>query len=164
MKHCKKCGIDKPETEFRVARINGKDYVRGECRECERAVTRAAYAADPEKAAAASRKWAREHKKQHTATKKKWRLNNPDKHKCYVLRRTYGISLAEYNALLLAQGGVCGICKLATVGNCGRRLYVDHDHETGKVRGILCGKCNSILGFAADVPGVLEAAVDWLKK
>lgn len=164
MKCCKKCGVEKALDEFRIQKRGDKEYVRSECRDCERALTRSLYAANPEKGAAASRAWNKENRKRANATRRKWRINNPDKHKCYVLRRTYGISLEEYNAILLAQGGACGICKSATVGNCGRRLYVDHNHETGKVRGILCGKCNSVLGFVSDTPGILEAAIDWLKR
>jgi hypothetical protein len=163
-KVCNKCGVEKPIEEFRTNRIGGKDYIRGGCRECERAVTRTAYAANPEKAAAASRKWSREHPEQRNATKRRWHANNPDKHKNAVLLRTYGISLEQYNALLDLQGGVCGICQRATESNCGRRLSVDHNHATKTVRGLLCGRCNSILGFIDEHPGTLERAIEWLKK
>jgi hypothetical protein len=163
-KCCNKCGLEKPLLEFRICAVRGTDYVRGGCRECERKARAAQYAANPEKAAAAARKWSREHPEKRNATKRRWRQNNPDKHKNAVLKRTYGISLEQYNQILAAQGEVCGICMSATVSNCGRRLSVDHNHETGKVRGLLCGRCNSMLGFIDEHPGTLERAAAWIKK
>lgn len=60
------------------------------------------------------------------------------------LKYRYGLTLAEYQALALAQDFACAIC----LGVCatGRRLSVDHDHATGKVRGLLCATCNASLG------------------
>jgi len=161
---CKKCGEGKSELDFRIYAVNGIDYVRKTCRECERKYMRARYAADPKRAAAASRKWAREHKGHHNATKRAWYANNTERHRSNVLRRAYGITLADYERMLSEQGGCCGICRTETTGNCGRRLSVDHDHETGKVRGLLCGRCNSMLGFIKEHPGALERAIDWVKK
>lgn len=62
-----------------------------------------------------------------------------------TLKRKYGITLAEYDQMLEEQHGVCAICGGADPS--GRRLAVDHDHETGKVRGLLCTSCNTRLGF-----------------
>ena len=63
----------------------------------------------------------------------------PLKGKDYRFREVYGITLDEYEVLLARQGGVCGVCGKAPVKNW---LSVDHDHETGKVRGLLCMNCN----------------------
>lgn len=57
----------------------------------------------------------------------------------------YGLTAEEYGALLKKQKGVCAICK--GINSSGRRLGVDHDHNTGVVRGLLCGPCNSQLGW-----------------
>src|SRR6476469_6189244 len=62
------------------------------------------------------------------------------------LKRTYGITFEEYDFMLDRQNGVCAICK----GVHGRRLAVDHNHETGKVRGLLCGSCNAALFLLED--------------
>jgi hypothetical protein len=82
------------------------------------------------------------------------------------LKSRFGISLEQYDTLLAAQGGTCAICRNPeTVLDKGvpRALSVDHDHETGKVRGLLCGGCNQGLGRFRDSPVVLKRAVVYLE-
>ena len=70
---------------------------------------------------------------------------DPKRARDNFLKRVYGLSLAEYNNLFLKQSGCCDICgKHQTVF--AQTLNVDHDHNTGKVRGLLCGRCNVFLG------------------
>ena len=70
---------------------------------------------------------------------------------------TYGLWSSNYEALLESQGGVCAICgEPPTV--------VDHDHKTGKVRGLLCSGCNLALGHMKDNAGALRAAADYLDR
>lgn len=73
----------------------------------------------------------------------------------------YGITPEEYAQLFEGQGGRCAICRTDTPGG-GRRWAVDHDHMTGKVRGLLCGTCNTGLGLLRDSPGNLIAARNYL--
>lgn len=67
----------------------------------------------------------------------------------YNLQRLYGISMEFYNEMLHNQGDGCAICggqmRPTASGRCG--LYVDHCHETGRVRGILCSRCNTFVGY-----------------
>lgn len=65
-------------------------------------------------------------------------------------------------ALLDAQGGVCAICGNDEDGTGQRQLSVDHGHETGAVRGLLCNRCNPMLGYARDSIAVLQAAIEYL--
>lgn len=74
---------------------------------------------------------------------------------------TYGISLADYNKLLNEQNNVCAICGKPPKRV---RLAVDHCHANGRVRGLLCFSCNSILGLAYDSVQILNRAVDYMKK
>jgi hypothetical protein len=74
------------------------------------------------------------------------------------LKNKYGISLEEYDAMLARQGGRCATCKRRPVG----RLCVDHCHVTGKVRGLLCRKCNIGIGHLDDDTEVLQSAADYL--
>jgi len=74
------------------------------------------------------------------------------------LLKCYGMSLLEYELRLALQNGVCAICKKKPNG----LLCVDHCHVTGKVRGLLCRKCNSALGFYDDDPGLARAGADYL--
>ncbi len=72
--------------------------------------------------------------------------------------KVYRISLADYDAMRKRQNGACAICKRS-----GQALCVDHCHACGKVRGLLCGKCNSVLGFCDDSPAHLLAAAAYLR-
>jgi hypothetical protein len=62
-------------------------------------------------------------------------------------RKRYGITLEDYDQMLADQGGKCLICEASQAGNVGQAFAVDHCHETGRVRGLLCIKCNSRLGW-----------------
>jgi Recombination endonuclease VII len=73
--------------------------------------------------------------------------------------RRYGLSLEEYRAILERQGNACAICKRSGV-----RLYIDHCHVTRMVRRLLCGRCNTGLGFFSDDPDRLRAAADYLEE
>lgn len=72
----------------------------------------------------------------------------------------YGITGEQYNELINKQNGVCAICK--TEGN-KRSLSVDHDHRSGKIRGLLCHNCNLSLGLCHDSVETLQAAIEYLK-
>lgn len=76
------------------------------------------------------------------------------------LQYDYGIGVAEYNAMLEAQGGTCAICGMANPD--GRRLVVDHCHNSSAVRGLLCTKHNRALGLFGDDPALLRAALKYL--
>lgn len=77
------------------------------------------------------------------------------------LKYNYGLSMKDFSEMLNIQNGVCMICK--KVCSSGQRLSVDHDHKTGKNRGLLCRKCNSGLGLFGDSVELLQKAIDYLK-
>lgn len=76
----------------------------------------------------------------------------------YILQYRYGITLAEYNRLLSVQGGVCAICQRDNLP-----LAVDHNHTTGKVRGLLCANCNRAIGLLDESSTRLAAACSYLE-
>jgi hypothetical protein len=84
------------------------------------------------------------------------------------LRRTYGITVEQYDAMHEAQRGLCAICgrperSLGGVkGKTPSPLAIDHDHCTGKIRGLLCSFCNRALGCFGDDPALVRAAADYL--
>jgi hypothetical protein len=80
----------------------------------------------------------------------------------YSRQRLYGITELEYARMFVAQDGVCATCK--EVDPTGRALAVDHDHDTGKVRGLLCNMCNLALGKVKDNIALLEAMIAYLKE
>ena len=72
----------------------------------------------------------------------------------------YGLTPEDYTAMVEAQQSRCAICRAMVSGN----LHVDHDHISGKVRGLLCGPCNRILGLAKDEAETLRAAIEYLER
>lgn len=83
------------------------------------------------------------------------------------MRRKYGITEREYWRMVDSQGGVCAVCGCEppdTKHSGGKKLHVDHDHESGRVRGLLCISCNRGLGLLKDSASVLGAASAYLLK
>lgn len=79
------------------------------------------------------------------------------------LLRKYGITLEEYDRLYEKQSGVCAICHLPQSSTRNSRLCVDHDHQTGEVRGLLCSDCNRGIGLLKDDYRILNNAADYLR-
>jgi hypothetical protein len=104
-------------------------------------------------------------KKARDATAR-WRENNPEKHRQlalhYARMRKFGITLAERDELLAAQGNVCAICQGDNSGS-KRDWHIDHCHKSNQIRGILCHPCNLLLGFAKEDTHVLERAISYIK-
>lgn len=140
---CKDCGERKPVDQF-SPQASSRTGVRSVCKPCnsERTMQR--------------------------------RDKNPDRDLDAHLRRTFGITLDQYNEMVEAQNGVCAICgepptivmgvKSRRQGRAVRpRLVVDHCHETGKIRGLLCTPCNRGIGFLNDDPKRVLAALEYLE-
>ena len=78
------------------------------------------------------------------------------------LKKYYGINLETYNAMLTSQNGVCLVCHCTNKS--GKRLFVDHDHVTKKVRGLLCHSCNAAIGLLREDPALLRLAMEYLER
>jgi predicted nucleic acid-binding Zn ribbon protein len=89
----------------------------------------------------------------------RWRVKSPG----YMRQYLYGITAEEYDALLAAQEGRCAICGSPDWPGKGNRPHIDHDHETGRIRGLLCNNCNTGLGQFKDDPQRLRAAIRYLE-
>ena len=117
-----------------------------------------------EKSNGYSKTWRENNKENVQQNKKNWKKENPDKVSASKrkdnLKAKYGLSVAEYDAMLRNQGGGCAVCGK----NGQRRLAVDHDHATGKIRGLLCVKCNIAIGNANDDPALLQKMRDYLRR
>lgn len=117
------------------------------CKECvdRRQAYNRGYSARPEK----------------RANTQRWKDANRQRLREYNLVRLYKITLAEYDALLAAQGGVCAICEGPPAVR--DNFHVDHEHATGVVRGLLCHHCNIAIGGLKDSPELLEKAAAYLR-
>ena len=106
------------------------------------------------------RKWAKKNPEKIKESQKTWKERHPDKRKLYTRNsriRKYGISPETYYEMLKNQGNECAICK----GKSTRRaMNIDHNHTTGKVRGLLCDGCNLKLGFVEN--SFFEKALQYL--
>ena len=81
----------------------------------------------------------------------------------YWLLKQFGITPDDYKKMLEGQNGKCAICGAIESHSKGHRLAVDHDHETGKIRGLLCHNCNVGLGNFKDSPDLIRSAIEYLK-
>lgn len=115
-----------------------------------------------EKMAKAKRKWAANNKEKTFAYKKKWKDGNPPKLRCGHLRKKYGITLAQWEELFTQQGNCCAVCKTTDPGT--QNWHTDHCHTTGKVRGILCSRCNLGIGRFKDNADLFEAVAAYLRR
>lgn len=99
----------------------------------------------------------------HTPHNKKFSIPKSDKKryvKNHALMRSFGIGIEQFEDMVLAQQSRCGICGGYQKN---KSLAVDHDHETGKVRGLLCGSCNMGIGFLKENEQILRNAIDYLR-
>jgi len=97
-----------------------------------------------------------------SARHKKWSTENFDKRRAYSLKRSFGITLGQYQTILEKQNHCCYICQRHETEFL-KKLAVDHDHQTGEIRGLLCPLCNkNIIGRQRD-PKIFERAAEYLK-
>ena len=146
IKKCTKCHSEKPLSDFHK-HPKGKYGVISVCKKCKSEIDREYHKRNPSKRADNSRKWA---------------LTNKDKILEIHRKRKYGMTPDDYNTMLDKQNGGCAICGNRCLTF--KALSVDHDHETGTVRGLLCNACNISLGKMKDSPALLRKAADYLEK
>ena len=127
---------------------NTKCGISSICKSCERSKKLAERLLNPERYNSVKVKSA--------AKRKLYRKNA-------ALKKMYGITLDQYNILLETQGGKCATCGCDRSDK-GRDLCVDHNHKTGKVRGLLCGNCNRGIGYFKEDIQRMESAIAYLKR
>jgi len=97
--------------------------------------------------------------------------NDPEKrkaskeyHRNHRLLKEFGITPEDYDKMFEDQNGKCAICGTEKLGSPGKHLAVDHDHATGKIRGLLCSRCNRTIGWFDDNPSLLRKAAQYLEQ
>jgi hypothetical protein len=95
---------------------------------------------------------------------KKWVRQNYGKHHKYQLKHKFGLAYGGYEALLVAQHGVCAICTRPERSKRFKHFAVDHDAETGQIRGLLCAACNQAIGLLSHDVNILRRASSYLQK
>lgn len=92
------------------------------------------------------RRWRAEHPGYHNDWQKRARTKDPGKTRRDNLKANYGLTPEQYDQMYVRQGGRCAVCRDAS------KLCVDHDHDTGEVRALLCNHCNTALGHLREDP------------
>lgn len=150
-KTCKKCSLLQP-------RVNFYKY-HSWCKNCEVSYTKEYLKTATGKASI--KKWRTNNPEKCNELLRDYRKRNPRRFADYDLRKRIGITLAQKEAKLESQGGLCAICS-ANKPNTKKTWFADHCHKTKKFRGVLCGRCNSVLGYALDSPDILVCAAAYL--
>ena len=161
IKTCFKCNQSRPISDFHKKSRN-KDGLMPICKDCNNLRQKEAQSRWRKEHPEQCRRIKREAYKKDPSKKKRivaaWRKANPDKLAESQLLYKYGITLTEYNNIKEKQNGRCAICDAVN-----EKLVVDHSHETGKVRGLLCNSCNLMLGHSRDNSNTLNKGAKYLK-
>lgn len=132
MKTCTRCGLEKELSCFQTFNTPSGQKHRARCSACR-----------------------------NDDQKERYR-NNPSVHRAYLLKAKYGLTLDDYDQLVVQQNGQCAICGTTSPMGHHKRFVVDHNHITGEVRGLLCSKCNAGLGNFSDNPALMLKAALYL--
>jgi hypothetical protein len=159
VKRCKKCGEAKPLDAFYRDSV-ARDAHRPECKNCTSARRKAWYQANREREIARVVAWQQRNRERYNAKLRAYRRANPEVGRADHLNRAFGLTLDEFERLLAAQSGGCAICGSRSRGNIS--LHVDHDHESGLVRGLLCVRCNNGLGQFKESFRLMSRAADYV--
>ena len=111
------------------------------CRECRKEISRVIYQRDPEK---------------HLAPRR------GEKNRSIMMKHRYGLSIESWQDMVDAQQGCCALCDTYAIDP--KKLKIDHNHETGQVRGLLCNNCNAGLGMFDENPYKLQKAINYINK
>jgi hypothetical protein len=168
-KKCSKCGITKPIKQFGFSRP--KVY-RSNCKSCQNLYNKKYLKDNPNKVVKFSENrkpkdkiYRQENKNKRNEYLKEWGIKNPDKKRAQKYRHRYGIDISDYDKMLEKQNHKCLICYSYDTNRKGlKHFIVDHDHKTNKVRGLLCHKCNQLLGSCNDDMDILKDAIKYLKQ
>lgn len=138
LKTCTKCGVEKTIDEFSIGKKgNGATQnvvYKSQCKTCN---------------STQARQWYDDNKSRANENRRRFHLMS-----------AYGLTVERFNAMVSQQNGVCAICG----GKDDERLHVDHDHETGAIRGLLCNRCNRAIGLFGDDPVVMRRAIAYLMR
>lgn len=149
MKVCSRCGT---AGEFYKDKSK-KDGLHSICKTCHIEYKKNLHSTDSE-----ARNRANERSRQY-------RISNPITYKTSItnstLKSKYGITLKEYNNLLMEQENKCKVCGEPPIK---QRLHVDHNHETGEIRGLLCQACNVSIGKMKESPELLEKLAKYIRR
>ena len=156
-KKCTQCAVVKPLTEFY------REGKTSQCKKCDNARNLAWRTRNPERVKEWDKAYYAKNSEKIKAYVAQWNRDNAEVYRARKMQQRYGITPAQYDAILQVQNGTCAICyRVETRGR--GVLHIDHCHATGAVRGLLCFDCNTMLGKVKDVPETLDRAAQYLRR
>lgn len=157
LKHCPGCKTQLQLSMFGKDK-HGTDGLNGKCKKCRRVENKKYFDEHPE---------VRDKHNERNREKRKEYYSDPvrkRKYRSQDLKYKFGLTADDYDKMLAEQGGVCLICKQHRIASNKYHMVIDHCHETGKVRGVLCNWCNRGIGLFQDKESWLLSAIDYLKR
>jgi len=142
MKRCSRCGQEKEASAFYPSKTLPYG-LRSACKDCERGAERNLL--------------------KDRANNKKWFRENKAKRRDQTRQKKYGVSAKEIEFTFGSQGRQCAICGADEPGGRFNQWNVDHNHLTGRFRGVVCYRCNQLLGYARDSIEILKKAIAYLQ-
>lgn len=171
---CYRCTILKPVTDFHISRRRFNGH-KSTCKTCDIDIAAAAYVSNREHILAVTAKWAQENRSHKTAKAAEWAISHPDSIRRHYLWTTYRLTVEQYLEMYAEQQGLCKICRGTEIvidpkTERVKNFSVDHDHaccpgkqSCGKcVRGLLCQRCNMVLGACADNRNLIMKMAEYL--
>lgn len=156
--YCNSCNVLKPRSDFYN---NGKDP---RCKKCESKRHNRYMQTDGGKTVKkeiAKKYWSKV-KEEQNKKRRKYAKEHPEAIRKSNIKAKYGITSEQYNYMFYTQHGLCAICGTKPKHKRTNYLFIDHDHKTKQVRGLLCTKCNLGIGQFNDSAGLLERAAKYL--
>ena len=165
MKKCKTCKINKPKNAF-CSHKGRSDGLCDHCKDCKNSMRRNDFVRNQNNLALKKRKENPEYKKKIDDESKKRSAEYRKTEKGQIGLKTfflkkYGLTYVQFQEMLFQQDNKCLICEIDQ-SEFQKSLCVDHYHNTGKIRGLLCGKCNTALGLFNDDISLMNKAINYL--
>lgn len=153
MKTCKNKNCEQVNPQPLSKFYNDKGHKDGKMAICKHCKSKKVY------------EWRAKNPQIYNALAVSWRQKNPEKQHATDIKRIYGLSIEKYNEMLTIQSCKCAICEKQHDPSVKRgRLYVDHCHKSGETRALLCGACNSAIGYFKDDIELLKKAIAYINK
>jgi hypothetical protein len=162
-KVCSKCGIEQDIAMFNRDKHKASGY-RSWCKTCDNINSRVQYYKDPQLRRDKRKEFYYENREAEIQRRGEFRKNNIDMHRGHKYMQLYGITLEQFEEMRVIQNCSCAICGKHESQNKNKKLHVDHDHKTGKVRQLLCNGCNTGIGLLKEDTSLLQKALDYLIK
>jgi len=175
---CKRCDKTKDSSEFSEPVGDKKVFTKGKtCKACKKLIkginSKKRYQEtkhiDKEAKLKVNRDWHKNNKASVRLRNSEWQKNNQDRVRHNTLMSAHGITLDDYKSMLIQQNNLCAIChgaetKISKKTGRTKNFCVDHNHKTGRIRGLLCDDCNIAIGKMKENINSLKAAIEYLSK